>query len=166
MHYDSLIFVLSLLAASFLFGRFFSQNPSGASNASRLREHNDSAVKTAEESPLALAIKTLIQRNDLSETLAADTTTIPGQLIWTRTLIDKTRGIRFAPADPPQAEYVLIYFEKDGDRVADGKWLWDLEHSVSAFSRFLIDWEDRRNISEDNVDYLEQQVKAIQQSTG
>ena len=112
MHYDSLVFGLSLLAASFLFGRYFSKKPSVVSDASRLRSHDGSAVNDVEQSPLAVAIKALIERNELGETLAADTKAIPGQLIWTRTLVGKTRSIRFAPPNSPQAEFILTYFEK------------------------------------------------------
>ena len=163
MHYDTIIFGLSLLAASFLFGKYLSP----ISNASRLRSHDDSAVHDVEQCPLAMAIKALTKRNGLSESLAADTTAIPGQLIWTRTLVDKIRirSLRFGPPVPPRAEYILAYFEKDGDTLVDGKWMWDLEHSVEAFARFLIEWEDRRNISNDNLDYLKQQVKTAHQST-
>jgi len=143
MHYDSLVFGLSLLAASFLFGRYFSKKPSVVSDASRLRSHDGSAVNDVEQSPLAVAIKALIERNELGETLAADTKAIPGQLIWTRTLVGKTRSIRFAPPNSPQAEFILTYFEKDDDTLVDGKWMWDFEHSVEAFARFLIEWEDR-----------------------
>ncbi|HEX6531977.1 MAG TPA: hypothetical protein VF019_05080 [Nitrospira sp.] len=155
MHYDTIIFGLSLLAASFLFGKYLSP----ISDASRLRSHDDSAVNDVEQCPLAMAIKALTERNGLGEILAADTTTIPGQLIWRRTLVGKTRGIRFASPDSAQTEYILSYFEKDGDVVVDGKWMWDLEHSVAAFARFLIEWEDLRNISKDSVEYLQQQVK-------
>ena len=107
----------------------------------------------------AVAIKTLIERNDLGDALAADTTTVPGQFIWTRTLLGKTRGIRFAEPGSPQTEYTLAYFDKDGDKLVDGKWMWDLEHSVAAFARFLIEWEDRRAISNDNLEYLHKRVQ-------
>ena len=159
MDYDSVILGLLLLAACLLFGRYLSPDPSNVSDASRLHRHDDSAVNDVEQSPLAVAIKALIERNELGKALAADTTTIPGQLIWTRTLVGKTRSIRVAPPDPPQTEYILTYFEKDGDALVDGKWMWDLEHSVGAFARFLIEGEDLRNIVNDNLEYLKQQVK-------
>jgi hypothetical protein len=159
MDYDSVILVLSLMVVSFLFGRYFSSKPSDASNVSQLRGQNDSSFDHAQESPLAVAIKTLIERNDLGDALAADTTTVPGQFIWTRTLLGKTRGIRFAEPGSPQTEYTLAYFDKDGDKLVDGKWMWDLEHSVAAFARFLIEWEDRRAISNDNLEYLHKRVQ-------
>jgi hypothetical protein len=159
MDYDSVILGLLLLAACFLFGRYLSPHGSNVSDASRLHTHDDSAVNDVEQSPLAVAIKALIERNKLGETLAADTQAIPGQINWTRTVLGKTRSIRLGQPHSPQAEYILAYFEKDGDTLVDGKWRWDLELSVAAFARFLIEWEDWRAIANDNLEYLKKRVQ-------
>lgn len=110
-----------------------------------------------EESPLVAAIKSLIERHGLSEELVADTTSIEGFFIWKRTLGNKMRGLRLFPPDSTQPYgYLFAWYEKDGGELDEGKWLWDFEHTVKAFSRFLIEGEDRRQIGRDNTAYLEQ----------
>jgi hypothetical protein len=160
MHYDSFIFGLSLLAASFLFGRFFSPHPTGDSED--LRRHNDRTPASSEESPVVTAIKSLLERTGLTDEIVADTTSIPTLYTWKRTSGGKMRSIMFLPTDRPQAEYIFSYFKKEGDEIIEGKWMWDFEHSVAAFARFLIEWEDRRTIANDHVKYRTQQVKTSQ----
>ena len=70
------------------------------------------------------------------------------------------RHIRFAP--PPadwRGEYILSWFEKDGDKIHEGKWMGDLEHIVELFSRFLVQGEDSRQIWDDNWKYIHQSYK-------
>jgi len=105
---------------------------------------------------LLAAIKSLLERHGLSEELVADTTSVKGFFIWKRTLGAKIRHIRFAPPDPDcqPSGYILVWCEKNGDKIYDGKWLWDFEHTVKAFARFLIEGEDLRQIVRDNLAYL------------
>ena len=91
-----------------------------------------------EESPVVTAITRLIEQSGLHGELVSDTTTLQGWFFWKRSWGSKMRHIRFAP--PPadwRGEYILSWFEKDGDKIHEGKWMGDLEHIVELFSRFL-----------------------------
>src|SRR5262249_13193839 len=110
---------------------------------------------TNEESPVVTAITKLLEQSGLHAEIVTDTTTLQGGFSWERAWESKRRKILFAspPADL-RGEYILSWFEKDGDQVHEGKWMGDLEHIVELFSRFLIQGEDWRQIAIDNLEHM------------
>ena len=117
---------------------------------------------------LLAAIQSLIECHGLKEELIADTTSVAGHLIWERTVGKKRRSIRILTQDPDYQAYgyVVAWHEKDGDELYEGKWLWDFDLTVKAFSRFLIEGEDRRQISKDQVAYLERTTSIPRRTAG
>src|SRR5262245_34894561 len=113
-----------------------------------------------EESPIVTAITRLIEHIGLHAEIVTDTTTLQGGFSWERAWESKRRKILFAspPADL-RGEYILSWFEKDGDKINEGKWMGDLEHIVELFSRFLVQGEDWRQIAIDNLEHMRQLYK-------
>jgi len=112
---------------------------------------------TSEESPVVTAITRLIEDSGLHGEIVTDTTTLRGSVSWERAWESRSRKILFAlPPVDWRGEYILSWFEKDGDQIHDGKWLGDLEHTVELFSRFLIQVEEWRQIAIDNLEHMRQ----------
>jgi hypothetical protein len=112
---------------------------------------------TSEESPVVTAITRLIDDRGLHGEIVTDTTTLRGWVSWERAWESKRRKILFAsPSADLRGEYILSWFEKDGDQTHEGKWMGDLEHTVELFARFLIQVEEWRQIAIDNLEHMRQ----------
>src|SRR5215831_3655035 len=115
---------------------------------------------TREESPVVTAFTGLIEQSGLHGEIVTDTTTLQGWYRCERAWESKKRTILFAP--PPadwRGEYILSWCDKEGDKVVDGKWRGDLEHTVELFTRFLIQGEGWRQIAIDNLEHMRQSYK-------
>ena len=100
------------------------------------------------ENTLLAAVASLIESKGLSDELVVDTTRLPRNLIWERKVAGKQRGLRIIPIEEPldlEFVYSVAWWNKDEQgSLAEGRWIADLQHTVDAFSRFLIEGEELR----------------------
>lgn len=98
------------------------------------------------EITLLAAVASLIERKGLSDELSVDTTKVPGHLIWERRVAGKQRGLRIIPIEEPldlEFAYSVAWWNKDErGSIAEGRWIADLQHTIEAFSQFLIEGEE------------------------
>jgi hypothetical protein len=92
------------------------------------------------------AISSLVEEKGLVSELQVDSLSIHGQLFWKRQVMGIKRSLWIFPVaepHPQNCEYFMHWWTEkvEGDS-AEGSWVGTLQHTVEAFSRFLIEGEE------------------------
>src|SRR5215467_8949506 len=95
------------------------------------------------------AISSLVEEKGLVSELQVDSVSIRGQLIWERQVMGIKRHLRISPITDspfPNCQYCMYWWTEtvEGDS-AEGRWVGTLQHTVEAFSRFLIEGEELKS---------------------